>query len=343
MKSLSAERHPLSSAAEQLRTLQNGAVEHLPRFAEKVARGAMDPLPLDVLQVNIGKMCNQTCLHCHVDAGPDRKERMSRDVMEHCIRVVNEHRIPKVDITGGAPEMHGDFRWFVERCTAAGAKVMVRCNLTIIVANKKYQDLPQFYRDHKVEVVSSLPFFNASRTDRQRGEGVFEASIRALIMLNEVGYGIEGNGFLLDLVYNPMGAFLPGSQAELEKQFKAALLRDHGVRFNRLFAITNMPVSRFLEFLVRSGNYTGYMEKLVQAFNPQAVQGVMCRSMLSVGYDGSLYDCDFNQMLELPVEGTPSHISTFDMPSAMKRIIRVDQHCYGCTAGAGSSCGGSVA
>jgi radical SAM/Cys-rich protein len=343
MKSLATEQHPLASGAEQLRTLQNGVVKHLPRFAEKIAPGTMDPLPLDVLQVNIGKMCNQTCLHCHVDAGPDRKERMSREVMEQCIRVVRENKIPKVDITGGAPEMHADFRWFVEQCTAAGAKVMVRCNLTIIVANKKYFDLPEFFRAHNVEVISSLPFFNAGRTDRQRGDGVFEASIRALKMLNAVGFGMEGTGLVLDLVYNPMGAFLPGSQSELEKQFKQALLRDHGISFNKLYAITNMPVSRFLEFLIRSGNYVGYMEKLVNSFNPQAVGGVMCRSMLSVGHDGVLYDCDFNQMLELPVEGTPSHISTFDMASAMKRSIRVDQHCFGCTAGAGSSCGGSVA
>ncbi|MDQ3100308.1 MAG: arsenosugar biosynthesis radical SAM protein ArsS [Bacteroidota bacterium] len=343
MKSLSTGQHPLSSGAEQIRTLQNGVVKHLPRFAAKIPVGAMDPLPLEVLQVNIGKMCNQTCLHCHVDAGPDRKERMSREVMEHCIRVVKEHRIPKVDITGGAPEMHGDFRWFVEQCTATGAQVLVRCNLTIIVANKKYFDLPEFYRDHNVEVVSSLPFFSASRTDRQRGDGVFEASIKALKMLNGVGYGIERSGLVLDLVYNPMGAFLPGSQLELEKQFKQALMKDHGISFNRLFAITNMPVSRFLEFLIRSGNYVGYMEKLVQAFNPQAVGSVMCRSMLSVGHDGSLFDCDFNQMLELPVEGTPPHISAFEMDSALKRSIRVDQHCYGCTAGAGSSCGGSMA
>ncbi len=343
MKSLSAERHPLSAPAEQLKILQNGVVAHLPRFADRITPGSMDPLAVEVLQVNIGKMCNQTCLHCHVDAGPDRKERMSHEVMEHCIRVIREHRIPTIDITGGAPEMHGDFRWFVEQCSAVGAKVMVRCNLTIIVANRKYFDLPEFFRDHKVEVVSSLPFFSASRTDRQRGDGVFEASIQALKMLNGVGYGQEGSDLVLDLVYNPMGAFLPGSQAELEKQFKQALLKDHGISFNRLYAITNMPVSRFLEFLVRSGNYEGYMEKLVQSFNLQTVPGLMCRSMISVGHDGNLYDCDFNQMLELPVEGTPSHISELDMASMRRRKIRVDQHCFGCTAGAGSSCGGSTA
>jgi len=314
-------------------------------FADVVARAGLSPLRaagLDVLQVNLGKQCNQTCVHCHVDAGPDRKERMARSVMEESLRVVREQRIPTVDITGGAPEMHPDFRWFVEQCRALGAQVMVRCNLTIILANKKYNDLPEFYRDHRAEVICSLPFYSAERTDRQRGSGVFEDSIKALKMLNAVGYG-TGNGLKLHLVYNPVGAFLPGAQEELEKQYKTALLRDHGIVFDQLYAITNLPISRFLEWLVRSENYTDYMEKLVGAFNPAAVNGVMCRTMLSVGYDGRLYDCDFNQMLELPLHGDlPRHISDYTDAAMRDRLITTGQHCYGCTAGAGSSCGGTT-
>lgn len=194
-----------------------------------------------------------------------------------------------------------------------------------------------------MQVISSLPFYTADRTDRQRGEGVFTSSIEALKQLNAAGYGEEDGTLELDLVYNPVGAFLPGSQADLERQFKQALWKDHGIRFNKLFAITNIPISRFLEFLVRSGNLQGYMERLVNAFNPAAVAGVMCRTMLSVGYDGKLFDCDFNQMLDLPVAGTPHYIHELDIPTLLQRAIRTDQHCYGCTAGAGSSCGGAVA
>ena len=222
----------------------------LPTFDARLEQAGLPALHadgLEVLQVNLGRMCNQTCTHCHVDAGPDRKERMSREVMEQCLEAVKKHSIKTVDLTGGAPEMHPDFRWLVERCTELGVHVMVRCNLTIILANKKYNDLPEFYRDHKVEVVSSLPFYTADRTDRQRGEGVFERSIRALQMLNKVGYGMPGSGLILDLVYNPSGTLLPGSQGELEKQFKRSLSADHGISFDRLFAITNLPISRFLE------------------------------------------------------------------------------------------------
>jgi radical SAM/Cys-rich protein len=240
--------------------------------------------------------------------------------------------------------MNPDFRWFLEECRRLGKKIMVRCNLTIIVANPKYHDLPEFYRRHQVEVVSSLPFYNAERTDRQRGKGVFESSIQALHMLNAVGYGKEGSGLVLSLVYNPAGAFLPATQASLEKQFKKALLEEFGIRFNHLFAITNMPVSRFLDFLLQSGNYEGYMEKLVNAFNAQAATSVMCRNTISVGWDGYLYDCDFNQMLELQVEAPSStHISQFNLDELNKRDIVLNQHCYGCTAGAGSSCGGATA
>jgi radical SAM/Cys-rich protein len=249
-----------------------------------------------------------------------------------------------VDITGGAPEMNPDFRWFVEQLSAAGVKeIIVRCNLTIIVSNARFNDLPEFFAKHNLRVVSSLPFYQADRTDRQRGDGVFEKSIRALQMLNEKGYGIKDTGKKLDLVYNPAGAFLPVGQLELEKEFKKNLFEKHNIHFNNLLCITNLPISRFLEFLIRSGNYEGYMEKLVTSFNPAAVKGVMCKNTISVGWNGALYDCDFNQMLDMKVEKKAgTHISEFDLNKLNSRNIVISQHCYGCTAGAGSSCQGST-
>jgi radical SAM/Cys-rich protein len=221
--------------------------------------------------------------------------------------------------------------------------VLVRCNLTIILANPSYHDLPGFFRQHQVEVVSSLPFYNQRRTDSQRGEGVFDKSIRALQMLNAEGYGVEGSGLVLNLVFNPAGAFLPGDQASLEKEYKNNLFRDFGIVFNHLFTITNLPISRFLDYLLASGNYESYMERLVSAYNPVAAAGVMCRNTLSVGWDGYLYDCDFNQMLDLKVEqGSPQHLRDWNLTRLNERKIVVNQHCYGCTAGAGSSCGGAT-
>jgi len=348
MSTLAFEHHPLASSKRQLEVLSgtDGRGRSFPPFQEKLAASDLWPLQptgIEILQVNVGKQCNQTCRHCHVDAGPDRKERMSREVMEQCLHVLKQHNIPTVDITGGAPEIHPDFRWFVGQCHALGKKIMVRCNLTIILANKIYHDLPAFYKAHGVEVIGSLPFYNAARTDKQRGEGVFDMSIEALHLLNAAGFGIEGTGLLLNLVYNPSGAFLPASQQELEAQFKKVLLEQQGIRFNSLYTITNMPISRFLDFLLQSGNYNDYMEKLVSAYNAQAARGVMCRNTLSVGWDGSLYDCDFNQMLDIKVADRVSqHISRFNLELLSRRNIVVNQHCYGCTAGAGSSCGGSI-
>lgn len=345
MRTLNALHHPLSAAARQVQLLED-AGSGLPHFEEQLVRsglGTLTAYALDTLQVNMGKMCNQTCTHCHVDAGPDRKEKIDRATLEDCLRAVEAQRIRTVDLTGGAPEMHPDFRWFVEELKKRGAHVMVRCNLTIILANKKYHDLPAFFRQHSVEVVSSLPFYTADRTDRQRGKGVFEHSIEALRMLNAVGYGKGDEHLKLDLVYNPAGAFLPGSQEELERQFKKELHEKHGIVFDRLFAITNLPISRFLDYLQRSGKYEDYMEKLLNAFNPAAVEGVMCRSMISVGYDGLLFDCDFNQMLELPLSaGMPRHIRDLGSSQVVGRRITTGRHCYGCTAGAGSSCGGAT-
>ncbi|GAA4346176.1 arsenosugar biosynthesis radical SAM protein ArsS [Hymenobacter saemangeumensis] len=348
MKSLKAAGHQLADSAFQLTVLRSEVAEtlHLPLFHEKL-RGAglfpLQPVAPAVLQINVGKMCNQVCKHCHVDAGPDRKEIMTRQTMQLCLDALASSDIATVDLTGGAPEMNPDFRWFVEEISKLGRKVLVRCNLTIIVANKKYYDLPEFFKKHGVEVVSSLPFYSADKTDRQRGDGVFADSIKALKMLNAVGYGQPDSGLVLNLVYNPAGAFLPAAQQGLELQFKRALLKDFGIVFNSLFAITNIPVSRYLDYLIESKNYAGYMEKLVNAFNPVAAAGVMCRNTISVSWDGYLYDCDFNQMLDLQVASPTRHIRDFDLEALSRRTIVVNQHCYGCTAGSGSSCGGATA
>ncbi len=347
-KSLKSRSNELSDTFFQLKVLNGKEVidSGLPRFADKVEKlgyQGLKPTKLDIFQINIGKLCNQTCAHCHVDAGPDRKEEnMSRETLERCLEIIASLDVSTVDITGGAPEMNPHFRWFVEECSKLGKQVIDRCNLTIIVANPKYHDLPEFFAKHKVNVVSSLPYFSKSRTDNQRGDGVFEDSIKALKMLNEVGYGKEGTGLALDLVYNPSGAFLPAGQGTLEGEFKRQLKRKYDLDFNRLFAITNLPISRFLEYLLESGNYESYMEELVNAFNPATVEGLMCRNTISVSWDGYLYDCDFNQMLDLKVASNGQHINDFNIKELANRHIVLNQHCYGCTAGAGSSCGGEV-
>jgi radical SAM/Cys-rich protein len=238
--------------------------------------------------------------------------------------------------------MNPDFIWFVEEVKHLGRHVIVRCNLTIILANKKYYGLPAFFSKHRIEVVSSLPFYTQDRTDRQRGNGVFEDSISALQLLNEQGYGMEGTGLLLNLVYNPAGAFLPPAQEALQKEYKQALEERYNIRFNQLYTIVNMPISRYLDYLLGAGNYETYMQKLIDAFNPGAAKNVMCRQTISVGWDGWLYDCDFNQMLELKVDCSSNHISRLDLHALVKREIIIGQHCYGCTAGAGSSCGGAT-
>jgi radical SAM/Cys-rich protein len=345
IKSLKVLHHPLAEPLNQLEILEAHSKDT--SFREKLGLYGMFPLRssgIDILQINVGKMCNQTCKHCHVDAGPDRKEVMSRQTMEQCLEVLKNSDIGTVDLTGGAPELNPDFRWFVEEIKKLGKHVIVRCNLTIILANKRFHDLPGFFKENKVEVVSSLPGFTRDRTDRQRGDGVFEDSIKALQMLNQVGYGAEGSGLVLNLVYNPAGAFLPPAQLALEKEYKAELLSRYNIIFNSLYAITNMPVSRYLDYLLSSGNYERYMDKLISAFNPAAIANLMCRNTISVGWDGYLYDCDFNQMLELKVSCEKSgHISEFDFQALSNRSIVLKQHCFGCTAGAGSSCGGSIA
>lgn len=349
MKSLQAQHSILADTHEQLEILEHGQTGDfaLVPFQEKLMQSGLFPLKpagATIFQVNIGKMCNQVCRHCHVDAGPDRKEIMTRTTMLQCLGVLAANpSFTTVDLTGGAPEMNPDFRWFVQQIKMLNRHIIVRCNLTIIVANKKYYDLPQFYKQHDIEVVSSLPFYTQDRTDRQRGNGVFEDSIKALQMLNDVGYGKEGTGLMLNLVYNPAGAFMPPSQATLEHEYKKVLLEKYEIVFNALFSITNLPISRFLDYLLQSGNYETYMEKLVNAYNPAAAANVMCRNTISIGWDGYIYDCDFNQMLDLKVDCASRHISEFNAEALHQRNIVINQHCFGCTAGAGSSCGGTVA
>ena len=350
VKSLKAQKSQLGESAFQLKVLNDKELlgNNVPLFRDKLEDINLFPLKptkLEIFQINVGKMCNQVCKHCHVDAGPDRKEIMTRETMQQCVDIIAKYKFTTLDLTGGAPEMNNNFRWFIEeiRKVDADIKIIVRCNLTIILANPKYHDLPDFFKKNNIEVVSSLPATSASRTDSQRGDGVFEDSIKALQMLNAVGYGMEGTGLNLNLVYNPAGAFLPAGQAGLEKEFKRVLKTKFNIEFNSLFAITNIPISRYLDYLLVSGNYAAYMEKLVAAYNPVAATNVMCRNTLSIGWDGYLYDCDFNQMLELKVAAKAKHISEFDYDELNNRSIIVNQHCYGCTAGAGSSCGGEVA
>ena len=348
-KSLKGRVHDLADSSKQLEFLSNGifAPGGLPSFKEKlntVQAEALKPKRLEILQMNLGYMCNQVCAHCHVDAGPDRKEMMSRATLEYCLQILKTTPVTTLDLTGGAPEMHPDFRWFVSEAAKIGVEdFIVRSNLTILRANKKYYDLPHFFKDHHIHVVSSLPFYKKDKTDRQRGEGVFSQSIQALMELNKVGYGKADSSLQLDLVYNPSGAFLPADQLALENDFKKALKKEYDIDFNQLFTITNLPISRFLEYLIASENYEDYMQRLVEAFNPAAVANVMCTNTLSVGWDGYLYDCDFNQMLDLKVASPVEHIKDFDLDQLQTREICVSQHCYGCTAGAGSSCQGSVA
>jgi radical SAM/Cys-rich protein len=348
LKSLSARKSDLSKPENQLTVLSNGIFKEgeLPFFKNKIAETGNYPLKpkkLEILQLNLGYMCNQVCSHCHVDAGPDRKEIMTKETMQQCLEVIKTTKAHTLDLTGGAPEMNPNFRWFVEEASKAGIKdFIVRSNLTIILANKKYQDLPQFFKKYNVHVASSLPFYKREKTDKQRGSGVFDKSIKALQMLNAAGYAQEGTGLKLDLVYNPSGAFLPTNQGALEQDFKVALKEDFNIDFNNLFAITNLPISRFLEFLIASENYEDYMYALVEAYNPAALANVMCTNTISISWDGWLYDCDFNQMLELKVNSKVQHISEYNEDLLNNREIRISQHCYGCTAGAGSSCQGTV-
>ena len=343
LPTLARRQVPLASPTYQRERLSSLSIAR--SFAECLASAGHAPLratSIEVLQINVGKRCNQTCLHCHVDAGPDRREVMPREVLEDCLAVLDRTAIRTVDITGGAPELHPDFRWFVREVHARGRHVIDRCNLTIIEA-ERMRDLPELFAANDVEVICSLPHYRAAGTDAQRGDGVYESSIRGLRRLNDVGYGVGDPRRRLVIVANPVGAFLPASQRSLEREWKRELERLHGVHFDALYCITNMPISRYLEWLETSGNLEQYITRLVGAFNPAAVSGLMCRTTLSVAWDGTLHDCDFNQMLAMPVGGgAPTHIRDFDLTTLAGREIAVDRHCFGCTAGAGSSCGGAT-
>jgi radical SAM/Cys-rich protein len=298
---------------------------------------------VSILQVNLGWRCNQACKHCHLLAGPDRLEQMERDTIDEIIRVVERWSIPTVDLTGGAPELNPHFEYMVERLASAGTHILSRCNLTVLLEPGK-EHLPEFYRDHRVELVCSLPYYQEDLVDRLRGAGVFAKSLEVLRRLNRVGYGEADSDLKLDLMYNPAGAYLPPEPGALEEMFHRELTNRFGIRFHRLLTLLNMPIGRFKEFLERSKNYDRYMGKLVAGFNPDTVAGLMCRSLISISWDGRLYDCDFNQALDLPMlAALPQTIWDFDLPTLAARPIRLADHCYGCTAGLGSSCGGCLA
>lgn len=350
-RSLWARDNPLAPPARQMQVLTDlkrgdgQGYEFERTLADHGLRG-LHPAALEYFQVNLGKLCNMTCRHCHVDAGPDRtEENMDLETVQACLRALDQTSAHTVDLTGGAPELNPHFRFMVEESKKRGKHVIDRCNLTILLANRM-KDLPEWLAEHEVEVVCSLPHHNERNTDAQRGEGTFERSIEALRRLNEVGYGRGDPKRRLTLMSNPAGAFLAGSQAAMEREWKQNLDRRHGVVFDRLIALNNMPIARFLEWLLETRNLEAYMERLVNAFNPGAVDGLMCRNTISIGWDGLVYDCDFNQMLDMRLETSPQahlRIQDFEYTGFQARRVLTAPHCYGCTAGAGSSCGGATA
>ncbi len=317
------------------------ALNVTPPFERQIPGGILAK-GVTILQINTGYRCNLECRHCHVAAGPARVETMSKRTMEQCIEVLEAHAIATVDITGGSPELHPHLPWFIEACSNGGRRVLVRTN-GVILLEDAYAHFLDFYGSHRVEVVISLPSVDPRTTDRQRGDGSFLKVIEAIRRLNGAGYGRGGSGLTLDLVHNPVGAFLHGSQTSLEALYRKTLEDRYGVSFNHLFCITNVPVGRYLDYLQRTDNYHDYMKNLAKSFNPASLSGVMCKSTVSVGWDGRLYDCDFNQMLGLPINhGAPDRIEAFDLKTLAARQIVVGDHCYGCTAGQGSSCQGQV-
>lgn len=344
MKTLLAKGNLLAKAQQQLQLLNEN--KNIPLFADYLKQSNDFPLKIsapEILQINLGKMCNQVCDHCHVDAGPDRKEIMTKEIMDHCLKALDSTpSFTTIDLTGGAPEMNPHFKYLVEELTKRGKEVIVRSNLTILLANKKYKDYPEFFAKHKVHVIASLPCYTEENTDKQRGKGVFGKSIQAIQILNELGYGKDNPELKLDFVFNPGGASLPGNQEKLEKDYKKVLKADYNIDFNQLYTINNMPISRFLDYLVVIGKMESYMDLLVNSFNTASIKGLMCKNTISVSWDGALYDCDFNQMLEMPVASKIKTIQNFDAAVLNERNIAINQHCFGCTAGSGSSCQGSL-
>ncbi len=343
--SLLRQHSPLAEPAAQRQILADAGQTGIPDFAATLELAGVAPLTaagIEVLQVNLGKLCNQTCRHCHVDAGPDRREKMSPETINACLEVLRRHDIGTLDITGGAPEMSPGFRDLVRGAATLGRRIIDRCNLTILVA-PGFEDLPEFLAEHRVDIVASLPCYLESNVDKQRGDGVFQRSLHALRRLNQLGYGQPESPLRLTLVYNPVGPSLPPAQQSLEADYRRELRARYGIEFTDLYTITNMPISRFLDDLLIAGRFDEYLHKLVAAFNPATVPGLMCRTTLSVDWTGRLFDCDFNQMLDLPVHpSAPQHIRDFSRNSLTGRPIATGRHCFGCTAGAGSSCGGSL-
>ncbi len=335
----------LTDPAIQREILEGDSIAAFPGFAETLRANGLPPIrstAIEVLQINVGKLCNQTCTHCHVDAGPDRRESMSRETAVAIIDVLERTEIATLDITGGAPEMNPNFRWLVEQARRLRRRVIDRCNLTILTANG-FKDLPEFLAENEVEVVASLPCYLEENCDSQRGDGVFKRSIEALRRLNELGYGQPGSRRTLTLVYNPVGPSLPPAQHQLEAAYRRELKSRYEIVFSNLHTITNLPISRFLDDLLNSGQLEKYLQKLIDSFNPLTVDAVMCRTMVSVDWQGNLYDCDFNQMLGMGLkQGLPQHIRDFDPNMLRERTIQTGRHCFGCTAGAGSSCQGAV-
>ena len=347
LTTLQQRRVPLAAPTYQRERLNQLVLAQNGNFREVLATHGwptLKPAELEIFQINLGKLCNMTCRHCHVDAGPDRKENMERETIDLCLQALDHTTAHTVDITGGAPELNPHFRYLVDQCRTRGKQVIDRCNLTVLLL-PTLTDLPEWLAERGVEIVCSLPHYRQRNTDAQRGDGTFEKSLQALRRLNEVGYGQGNPQRLLTLMSNPVGAFLASSQARLEQEWQTGLAKHHDITFDRLITLNNMPISRYLEWLDQSGNLAGYMELLVNAFNPATVNGLMCRNTLSIGWDGRIFDCDFNQMLDLaiqPTNGQPMHIRDFDPTLLAQRQIAVDRHCFGCTAGAGSSCGGAL-
>jgi radical SAM/Cys-rich protein len=346
LKTLQRSGNRLSRPCEQKKVLED--IERFPGepFHRRLAAEGHAQLYrhwLQTLQINVGKVCNQTCSHCHVDAGPDRRESMSAETAGHVMHFLARSRVQVLDITGGAPEMNPNFRSLVKQAVGLGKQVIDRCNLTILLANG-FTHLPEFLAEHGVHVVASLPCYLEENCDAQRGSGVFSRSIQAIRRLNELGYGSQETGLNLDLVYNPVGIGLPPEQERLEAAYRQQLNERFSIRFNRLYTITNMPISRFLDDLLQQGNYELYMQKLIDSFNTFTLDGLMCRTLLSVDWNGFLYDCDFNQMLDLPLKtkGSRMHISKLSDEDLVNRRIEIGNHCYGCTAGCGSSCTGTI-
>jgi radical SAM/Cys-rich protein len=349
--SLRSRRSPLAEPRSQIESLEKVSLGHLPSGGDFETAlgiegsGGFTAGDVEIFQINLGKLCNMTCRHCHVDAGPDRwREVMSRETVDACLAALDRTQAHTVDLTGGAPELNPNFRYLVDQCVARGKHVIDRCNLTVLLL-RRYSDLPDFFAERQVEVVCSLPHYRRRNTDAQRGEGTFGKSITALKRLNSAGYGSGDPARVLTLMVNPVGALLTGDQGSMERQWKRGLDRHHGVTFDRLISLNNMPIARFLEWLEGSGNLEAYMELLVNAFNPATVRGLMCRNTLSVSWDGRVFDCDFNQMLELESRGLdeePVRIEGFDPSAVIGRSVVTGRHCFGCTAGAGSSCGGAI-